>query len=317
MRMILRPPDKETLAASLRSAHESWCAVQGADISAMNRILRHTPEDMTAKVEAGMTLGEFQRALARCGQWLPIDPPSPDALTIAALIAHNVSGPRRCGFGTIRDHLIGLEVAFADGRLVKSGGNVVKNVAGYDLLKLFVGARDSLGFVVEASFKLLPLPEEERFLRMTCQSLEEACRAIESVVDSELTPVVLDLYRVPEGGTPAMPTLVLGFAGTREEVDWQVGRATTLGITEPTDLDHESRFWSVAGIVPRAVSVLPSRLIETVRSLGDEPFVARAGNGVIFHRGDLGSNTADIPTKLVHRVKEIFDPHHILPGIPT
>src|SRR5262245_19383898 len=134
--MMVRPPDKEALVALLRSAHGSRAVVQGVDMSAMNRILRHTPEDMTARVEAGLTLGEFQRALARRGQWLPIDPPSPETLTIGALIASNASGPRRHGFGTIRDHLIGLEVALADGRLVKSGGNVVKNVAGYDLMKL-------------------------------------------------------------------------------------------------------------------------------------------------------------------------------------
>jgi FAD/FMN-containing dehydrogenase len=315
--MTLRPPDKEALAASLCSAHKSGNKVRSVDLSAMGRILRHTPEDMTAKVEAGVMLGEFQRALARNGQWLPIDPPSPDALTIGALIAGNANGPRRYGFGTIRDHLIGLEVALADGRLVKSGGNVVKNVAGYDLMKLFIGARDSLGIVVEASFKLLPLPEEERFLRMTCQSLEAASQTIESIIDSELTPVVFDLYRAPDGGASAMPTLVVGFAGRREDVEWQVGRAAALGLSEPTSLDYQAQFWSAPGILPRPISVVPSRLIETVRSLGHEPFVARAGNGVIYHRGDLRSERTESPPELVRRVKEIFDPNRILPDIPT
>jgi len=313
---MLRPPDKESLAASLRSAHENREIVQSADLSGMNRILRYTPEDMTAKVEAGLTLGEFQRALAACGQWLPVDPPSPDTLTIGALIASNASGPRRHGFGTIRDHLIGLEVALADGRLVKSGGNVVKNVAGYDLMKLFVGARDSLGFVVEASFKLLPLPEEEKFLQMEYRSPEDAGQAIDRVVESELTPVVLDLYQTQSGNDSTKPTLVLGFAGTQEEVGWQVERAAALGTSEPATLDYDSRFWSAATIAPRRISVLPSRLIETVRSLDNEPFVARAGNGVIYHRGKLAPEKAAVPLNLVRRVKETFDPNRILPDIP-
>ncbi len=315
--MILQPAGKEELTLSLRSAHVSRVKLDGVDLSAMKRILRHTPEDMTAKVEAGLTLGEFQRTLASRGQWLPIDPPFPDSLTIGALISNNASGPRRFGFGTVRDHLIGLEVALADGRLVKSGGNVVKNVAGYDLMKLFVGAGESLGFAVEASFKLLPLPEKEMFLRMQCRSLADADRAIESVMESELTPVVFDLHRLLPVSASSLLSLTLGFAGTREEVDWQVGRAMNIGKLEPTTLDYDSQFWAAAGTKARHASVLPSRLIETIHALGDEPFLARAGNGVIYHRGPRTSPKADLPLKLMRRVKETFDPNQILPGIPT
>lgn len=315
--MILRPPDKEHLAASLRSLPEGGGLVQEVDLSALNRVLRHTPEDLTAKVEAGLTLAELQRALARRGQWLPIDPPSPDSLTLGALIANNASGPRRHGFGTIRDHLIGLEVVLADGRLVKSGGNVVKNVAGYDLMKLFIGARNSLGCVVEASFKLLPLPEKEVFVGMPCASFENAERAIEAVVESELTPTVFDLHRAPQATASGTLMVVLGFAGTRDEVDWQAGLAAALGIKEPTTLDYESQFWSMAGRTPGPVSVLPSRLIETVRLLGQEPFVARVGNGVIYHRGKLVSKNPGPPLKLIRRVKAAFDAKNILPEIPS
>src|SRR5215210_8611711 len=101
------------------------------------RILDYHPEDMTVTTEAGLLLSDLQSRLSEHGQWLPIDPPFPERTTIGELISQNLSGPRRYAFGTIREHLLGLTVQLADGRVVKSGGKVVKNVAGYDLHKLF------------------------------------------------------------------------------------------------------------------------------------------------------------------------------------
>src|SRR5258708_768949 len=129
---------------------------------------------MTATVEAGMTLADIQKQISTRGQWLPIDPPNAEQLSIGSLLATNVSGPRRFGFGTIRDFVIGLQVVLADGRIIHSGGKVVKNVAGYDLMKLFIGSHGSLGIIVEVTFKVLPLPETEQFVEAKCASLEEA-----------------------------------------------------------------------------------------------------------------------------------------------
>ncbi|HWF20417.1 MAG TPA: FAD-binding oxidoreductase, partial [Verrucomicrobiae bacterium] len=157
------------------------------------KILEHTPEDLTATVEAGITLVTLQTELARHRQWLPVDPPHPERLTIAELIDRNLSGPRRFGYGTVRDHLIGIKVALTDGTIIHSGGKVVKNVAGYDLMKLFIGARESLGTVLETTFKLHPLPEMERIVQTRCETLEQADKAIEMVMHSDLAPVVLDL----------------------------------------------------------------------------------------------------------------------------
>ena len=126
--MILRPANKDELVEGLRAASRQRSRVERVDLSALDRLLQHTPEDMTVTVEAGLTLGALQTALARRGQWLPVDPPSPESLPIAALLSTNASGPRRFGCGTIRDHLVGLQVALADGRLIRSGGKVVKNV---------------------------------------------------------------------------------------------------------------------------------------------------------------------------------------------
>jgi FAD/FMN-containing dehydrogenase len=309
--MNLCPTNQEELAEALGAANQQGTQVEGLDLTRLNRLLQHTPEDLTVTVETGMTLAALQSVLARGGQWLPIDPPDSEHLTIARLLATNASGPRRFGFGTIRDHLIGLQVVLADGRLIRSGGKVVKNVAGYDLLKLFIGAHDSLGIIVEATFKLLPLPEDEHLLEARCDSLEEAGRLIESVLESELMPAVLDLHygiTQPLRGYHA----VLGLAGTREEVIWQRAKAEALGIAEKTTLGYDQDFRTPGASCEKHLSVLPSRLIETLRGLGDVPFVARAGNGVIYHRSPASLQPVS-PLSLMRRVKETFDPNQILP----
>jgi FAD/FMN-containing dehydrogenase len=312
--MTFRPTNKEELAGTLRAANERRSQVGRPDLGALNRILEHTPEDMTVTVEAGVTLAAVQAALAQRGQWLPIDPPHPDRLTIGSLLAANASGPRRYGFGSIRDHLIGLQVALADGRLVRSGGKVVKNVAGYDLLKLFVGARDTLGLIVEATFKLLPLPETERFVGAKCRTPEDCRQAVDSVLESSLTPTVLDWHNVGLGRDGAF--VVLGFSGTDEEVDWQLSQAAALGFGESATLDHERAFWNEEAPVHR-LSVLPSLVTEAMGALGGVPFVARAGNGVIYHRGGPPPLASTSPATLLRRVKDIFDPNHILPDLPA
>ncbi|HIG81295.1 MAG TPA: FAD-binding oxidoreductase, partial [Verrucomicrobiales bacterium] len=106
----------------------------------MGELIEHVPEDMTATVQAGMSLGDFQTQLAQQNQWLPVDPPCPADRSIGALLAGNTTGPRRFGFGTVRDWLIGIAVVLPDGRLIRNGGKVVKNVAGFDLCKLFIGS---------------------------------------------------------------------------------------------------------------------------------------------------------------------------------
>jgi len=123
--------------------------------------------------------------------------------------ADQASGPRRFGYGTIRDYLIGLKVVLADGTLISSGGKVVKNVAGYDLTKLFIGSHGSLGVIVEATFKLRPLPELEKFVQAKCDSLEKADAFIEAVLNSELTPIVVDLHN-QSTATAGLIHLLLG-----------------------------------------------------------------------------------------------------------
>ncbi len=280
------------------------------DLRRMNRVLELAPEDMTVTVEAGISLGALQRELATHRQWLPIDPPNAENVSIHEVLARDLNGPRRFGYGTIREHLIGIKVVLADGRSIKSGGKVVKNVAGYDLAKLFIGARDSLGIIVEATFKLRPLAEEERIVGRQAGVLAELKPALAAVFNSDLTPVILDAHcrgREDGGGI----SIALGFAGTHEEVEWQSDRARTLGFESVATLEYETQFWNGPAPVNRT-SVLPSRLTETIAELGPRPFVARAGNGVVYYRGPRIAQRDALPVELARRIKSAYDPKNIL-----
>jgi FAD/FMN-containing dehydrogenase len=286
-------------------------------LGALARVLEYTPEDMTVAVEAGITLAALQERLAQHGQWLPIDPPNPTTTTVAEILNFNASGPRRFGYGTIREHLLGITVVLADGRIIHGGGKVVKNVAGYDLCKLFVGSRGSLGVIVEATFKVRPVSETERFVAAHCGSLAEADALLEAIHRSQLRPAVLDLHNLalsPVGGViPGQ--IVLGLAGTREEVEWQWDKARAMGLTAETDLHYEQTFWNAtqAG-PPQRISVLPSRLTVVLQNLGASEFVARAGNGVIDYRGGTPPPPPpELPQALMRRIKDAYDPKHLFP----
>jgi len=127
----------------------------------LNRILEYEPADLVVTAQAGVRLGELQRKLAEHGQFLALDPPLAERATIGGIIAANASGPLRLRHGTVRDLLIGIKVVNASGAVTKGGGKVVKNVTGYDMCKLYTGSLGSLGIIVEANFKLAPLPRLE------------------------------------------------------------------------------------------------------------------------------------------------------------
>ena len=128
----------------------------------LTKMIRHEPADLVATAEAGLTLSEFQNHLKEKGQWLPIDPPDDGTATLGGVVATGLSGPQQMGYGAPRSFVIGLRAILADGRMIKAGGNVVKNVAGYDLCKLFTGSYGTLGLITEVTFKLRPLPAETR-----------------------------------------------------------------------------------------------------------------------------------------------------------
>jgi len=308
--MTLTASSVPDVTAALVSASARDEKISALDLRAMREVLEYTPEDMTVSVEAGVTLAQLQARLAEHNQWLPIDPPSAGTLTIGALLAANKSGPRRFGHGTIREHLLGIKVVLADGRAIKAGGKVVKNVAGYDLCKLFVGSHGTLGVIVEATFKVLPRPESELFLKRTSAQLDELAPLLRQVNESPLTPVVFDLH-----GSQAGHNLVLGFAGPREDVEWQREQARELGFTERAALDYDDAFRRTSEPF-HAASVLPSKVIETIKSLDAQSYVARTGNGLLYFRGGRPHPRPELPLKLMRHIKETYDRKGILPELP-
>jgi glycolate oxidase FAD binding subunit len=192
----------------------------------LDKVLEHEPGDLTATVEAGRTMAAFQATLAERGQWLSLDPPDPARATMGGILATNASGPRRQLYGTARDLLIGLAVVTADGTLVRGGGKVVKNVAGYDLPKLFVGSCGTLGVIVEITVKLRPRPDDERLVAVAFDRLKDAGAAVRALMASDLIPNAVELLDGealrPVGLTGAPAALLVGFDGVGEQVAWQV-----------------------------------------------------------------------------------------------
>ncbi len=163
--------------------------------AALNSVLEYEPADMTATVEAGISMGDLASALAEHGQFLPFDAPS-DA-SLGGVLAAAVSGPSRHAYGLPRDWLLGCRIALADGTLVRAGGRVVKNVAGYDLPRLIVGSLGTLGVIVEATVKVTPLPAVEETLLALQAS---ASAAIDAASEAGSRGLALTAVAVLDGG---------------------------------------------------------------------------------------------------------------------
>ncbi len=198
----------------------------------LNRIIEHEPSDLVAIAEAGVTLSAFNQHLAARGQWLPLDPPDDGRTTIGGVVATGLGGPQQFGYGPPRRHIIGMKVVLADGQLIKVGGRVVKNVAGYDLSKLFTGSYGTLGVIVEVNFKLRPLPQETQTI-VAWGEPEELLESGRRLITARLFPVGLTLVspqlasRVAsgDGGRCA---LLIKFAGSSKTVSEQVRASSSL-----------------------------------------------------------------------------------------
>ncbi len=196
----------------------------------LNKVIEYEPADLTVTVEAGMLLKDLQATLSKHRQFLPFDPPFADRCTIGGIVATNTSGPQRLRYGTARNLVLGMHVVHADGKMVKSGGKVVKNVAGYDLNKLYIGAFGTLGIITDVALKLAPLPLHQEIIIAPFHSIQDAIRTGLNVVSSQSLPMFVNMLFNCElnGLTEKKPTLVLGFAGDPETVRWQVNFVQTL-----------------------------------------------------------------------------------------
>ena len=253
----------------------------------LNRVLSHDHADLIASVEAGTTLAALNGALARHGQWLPLD--AAEGATIGGTIATNDSGPLRHRYGTPRDLLIGVRLATADGRLVKAGGNVVKNVAGYDLGKLVSGSYGTLAVIVSATFKLSPVPVSSKTLVAIFQNGDAVARAAAAVSASQLEPAAHEIQAAAGAGRqhPATHRLLIRFATAPGATDAQIEQARALvaggvaggdaggdaGVVSGDEeaalwRDHANQIWAMPGSVLKA-GWLPATL-PAILALVDE-----------------------------------------------
>ncbi len=162
------------------------------DTGNLDQILEHTAGDLVVSVQAGVRLDDLARVLAAAGQRLAVDPLDTSG-TIGGLIATGAAGPLRYRYGSPRDLLIGITVIRADGTIAKAGGKVVKNVAGYDIGKLFAGSYGTLGLIAEATFRLHPLPESTAWITLDCPDPPSAAAAVQTIADSPVIPSAIEL----------------------------------------------------------------------------------------------------------------------------
>jgi glycolate oxidase FAD binding subunit len=180
------------------------------DLSRMNAVLEHSAGDLVARFQAGARMGDAGAALARAGQEIALD--VPDQATVGGVVATGLAGPRRLRYGTPRDLLIGITIVRADGTVAKSGGKVVKNVAGYDLGKLLAGSAGTLALITEATFRLHPLPAARAYVTAEYAAAGVACDAVAAAANSPLTASAVELSRPEPGGPVRIGVLVEGSA---------------------------------------------------------------------------------------------------------
>jgi glycolate oxidase FAD binding subunit len=203
------------------------------DVRSLNRVIDYPARDMTITVQAGVTIAELQRVLAAENQRLPVDVPRADRATLGGALAANVSGPRRYGFGTLRDYVLGISTVNDEGHEVKAGGRVVKNVAGYDLCKLHIGALGTLGVITQVTLKVRPIPDAQALLALGCDAaglgplldLLHASRIRPACLDALNAAAARAVARAANVVLPEAPwVVVIGFEDNTEAVNWQVRR---------------------------------------------------------------------------------------------
>jgi glycolate oxidase FAD binding subunit len=284
------------------------------DLRGLDRVIDFPARDMTITVEAGISMAKLQQILAPENLRLPIDVPRSSEATLGGILATNVSGPRRFGYGTLRDYVIGISAVNDEGNEFKAGGRVVKNVAGYDLCKLLVGSMGTLGIITQVTLKLRPLAEEQAILCLPCRR-EQIGPLLDKLLASRTRPVVLDVVNragcellFVQGGTPCTgeseALILVGYEGNRDAVNWQMQHLVKeLGAGGPVEarvgftskpLDQamtEWPAWPEAQLTLKAS--LPSSAVpdflQRAEEAGAKPRLrAHAGNGIVFgHYADL------------------------------
>jgi glycolate oxidase FAD binding subunit len=287
--------------------------------------LQYDPSDLTVSVQAGMRFADLEQALAQHRQMLPLDPGWDS--TVGGVVAANLSGPRRRGYGTARDMIIGMTFATLEGKLISSGGMVVKNVAGLDMAKLMIGSFGTLAAIATVNFKVFPIPTHTRTFVMRFPDAASAFAERDRILSGVLQPTAIDIVNWPSGFR------LLVQAGGNESLLSRYARE--LPSAESCD---ESVWDEIRAFTPRflaehprgSVQSIPAKLTDMpalVEQLG-VPVIARAGSGVVYaHYSDPPKTGTPFPVPafrpaealdnpgafaMMTKVKEMFDPDRLL-----
>ena len=302
----------------------------------LDQIVEHEPSDLIAIAQAGVTLADFNTKLRENGQWLPLDPPDNGHATIGGVVATGIGGPQQFGYGRPRGSVIGMKVVLANGNVIRVGGRVVKNVAGYDLCKLFTGSRGSLGIITEVNFKLRPRPEREATI-ITRGKIADLISSARNILDARLFPVAAEIVspvfadRAGITTRSGLPILLIRFAGNEKGVKYQIDE--TAGMLEDAEvITDDCKLWQDVAAAAlwddyrssSCASVLPSELLQFCDILAAANQNAFAES--IWQIGALDGRVRMLEqwkpklnagsAELMERVKHQLDPGNILPDIP-
>ncbi len=306
----ISPGSAEEVAAVLAYANRERVRV-GPDfrlsLRRLNRILEYNAADLTAGVEAGVTLACLDEALRQQKQWLPLGAARPERTTVGGALATNASGPFRLSYGTARDMVIGVRFATAEGKLVKSGGKVVKNVAGYDVAKLIIGSRGTLAIITSVNFKVFPRPAASETMALGFASLLQALAARTAIQKSFLTPLAMDLFDQtaartisPQELPPGAWVLAVAYGGVEKVIEryrrelGAISQAEGAQSSATLPGDQHERLWDAVRDLPahmeeHAPRALRLKVTSTISQIGAsieavkvDAVVSRAGTGVTY-----------------------------------
>lgn len=289
-----------TIALSGNSSKRRMAGpVEAAEVcvstAALNRVLEYEPHDLTISVEAGVRWRDLTALVAENRQMVPLDPPFAENATVGGVIAANSSGPRRRLYGTARDLVIGMKFATLEGKVVQSGGMVVKNVAGLDMAKLLIGSFGTLAAIAVVNFKLIPRPDRERSFLLVLESLAAAMAARDQILRGALTPSAIDLLNPASAAGLGCKGWTLavragGSSAVMERYERELAQVANGVVLD--DYRQETLWRHIENLTPRHLERYPDgavvRVSCTLKGTGPamesfaEPAVARAGNGVCY-----------------------------------
>ncbi|HET9319230.1 MAG TPA: FAD-binding protein [Bryobacteraceae bacterium] len=297
--------------------------VEPADVAlstaAMTRVLEYEPRDLTISVEAGLRYADLDRLLAQNRQMIPLDPPFSETATIGGILAANTSGPRRRLYGTARDLVIGMQFATLEGKLVRSGGMVVKNVAGLDMGKMMIGSFGTLAAITVVNFKLLPRPAAEASFLLPCGTLDDAIAARDRILKGPIPLAAIDLLNAPAAGQLGHKGHVLALRLGGNAAAIERCRREFAGDALVLEGAEEARFWRhvqeytphflekfTHGAVVRTSCTLAQ--VKEVMLSFETASIARAGSGVCygyFTRSDAAARW--MPSAARHGWKAVIE----------